>query len=196
MLDKTIKYYGVVMVKTRAPEIEVSLPEGYSLVKYKNGDEVHWADIEVSVEEFESIEESVKYFKKEYKEDIEALSERCLFVEYKGEKVGTATAWYGDHLGEKAPRIHWVGVKPEHQGKGICKYLIQAVLEVYEKHNESPVYLTTQTWSYKAINIYQQYGFTRNDIGDRNQVSGSQGSFDVNYEKAWLLIDKKIEDYN
>jgi len=195
MLDKTIKYYGVVMVKTKPSNIEVSLPEGYSLVKYKKGDEIYWADIEVSVEEFDSTEESVEYFKKEYKEDIKALSERCLFVEFNAEKIGTATAWHGNHLGEKAPRIHWVGVKPEHQGKGICKYLIQAVLEVYEKHNESPVYLTTQTWSYKAINIYQKYGFTRYDLGDNNQVFGSQGSFDVNYKDAWLLIDKKIEEH-
>lgn len=197
MLDKSIKHFGVVMVKNRPARINIKLPEGYRFVTYNKGDETHWADIEMSVGEFDNRDDALSYFSKEFKEDYEALEKRCLFIEDSGgEKVATTTAWKGTLAGDSASRLHWVAVKPEYQGLGLCKCLIQEALKVYDSLNENlSIYLTTQTWSYKAINIYLQYGFTPYDDGKSGKFKGSQDDYEINFHKAWSIINEKIDNY-
>ena len=57
------------------------------------------------------------------------------------------------------------------------------------------IYLTSQTWSYKALNIYRQFGF-KPYIGP--QPSGwkpSTDDFEQETREAWDLIEKKHKAY-
>lgn len=195
MLDKSLQHLGVVMIKGEPEKISIKLPENYRVVTYHQGDEHCWADIEVSVGEFENKKDALSYFKKEFK-DQKALEERCLFIENpRGEKIATTTAWMGTLDGRPASRIHWVAVKPAYQGLGLCKCLIQEALKICKRFDEASIYLTTQTWSYKAINIYYQYGFVPYGDGKNGRFKGSQNDYEIDFHKAWSMIDEKIEDY-
>jgi len=185
MLDKSIKHYSVIMIREDLRDIEeYPLKEGYHFTMFQAGDEKCWAEIEASVGEFESREKAYDHFMKEFGGKMDELKERCFFVETEaGEKVATAMAWYGYLDGEPLPRIHWVAVKEEHQGKGLCKALISRVLSRFaELGYTGKAYLTTQTWSYKAIRIYQKFRFIPYDNGE-------------NFRKAWDIIREKISLY-
>ncbi len=198
MLDKTIKHFGVVMKKEALGHIpSVSLQPEYRIVHYKSGDEQAWADIELSVGEFECTENALAYFWKEFGTELEEVKRRMLFVENKnGEKIATTTAWMWKLDGKSYSKIHWVAVKPEYQGKGLCKALISEALNQFvHLGHEGEVILFSQTWSYKAINIYYQYGFKPYDDGKHGLSTGSSGVFDCDFYKAWRLIDSKIMDY-
>jgi len=197
MLDKSVEYFGIVMLRENQAIKIYDLPKGYSFKFYTPGDEIHWADLEVSVDEFKKREDAVKYFKKEYDSDTYDIKERCFFVlDAQGHYVATATAWHGELMGHKMPRVHWISVHPDHQGKGLCKAMMTKLLEVFQKFDESEkIFLTSQTWSYKAINIYKQMGFIPYDDHKKGIYQGSMDSFACDFEKSWLIIDQKLLEY-
>lgn len=121
MLDKSIPYYNVIMKRASNLKInDCELPTGFSNVFFDEGDEKAWAAIETSVGEFDSEEEALSYFKKEYIPHIDELKRRSIFIKnHDGEKVATFTAWWNYTCGRYVPFVHWVGVKPEFQGLGI-----------------------------------------------------------------------------
>jgi len=87
---------------------------------------------------------------------VDDMSKRCLFIENDhGETIATTTAWYGDLTGngEILGRIHWVGVIPAYQGRKLSKPLLSATMNILANHHSS-AYLTSQTTSYQAINMY------------------------------------------
>lgn len=136
---------------------QFDLPEGYSIRKFREGDEIEWAKIETAAEEFKTVEDALKRFDKEFGSNIEEMKHRCLFIENEdGEAIGTTSAWFGDldGTGEQKGRIHFVAIKPEYQGKKLSKPLLTAALNTLIKENHNKVYLTTQTTSYQAINMY------------------------------------------
>lgn len=197
MLDKTVDYYRVVMLRNEVPIKIFDLPEGYSFKFYSPGDEVHWANLEVSVDEFTCKEKAIDYFRREYDSDQYDIKQRCFFVLDKNQDyVATATAWHGELMGVKMPRVHWISVDPLHQGKGLCKAMMTKLMEIfYSFDEEEQIYLTTQTWSYKAINIYKQMGFVAFDDRKQGTYEGSMGSFDCDYDKSWQIIEQKLLDY-
>lgn len=141
---------------------QFDLPEGYSIRKFREGDEIEWAKIETAAEEFKTVADALKRFDKEFGSNIEEMKHRCLFIENEdGEAIGTTSAWFGDldGTGEQKGRIHFVAIKPEYQGKKLSKPLLTAALNTLIKENHNKVYLTTQTTSYQAINMYLNYGF-------------------------------------
>lgn len=140
---------------------EPPLPEGFQLKFFKQGDEKSWAEIETRAGEFEDTWTGLERYHKEFGAYVEEMSQRCLFIENPyGEKIGTATAWMGD-LDEKNKglgRIHWVGIIPEYQGKKLSKPLLSAALKRLSQYH-SKAYLTSQTTSFQAVNMYLNYGF-------------------------------------
>ncbi|MWV46262.1 GNAT family N-acetyltransferase [Paenibacillus sp. HJL G12] len=150
------------MVRKNTLEIpQFSLPDGFRIRLFEKGDEHHWARVETSVDEFKTEEAALEHFNKEFGPYIDEMTERCLFIENKdGEVIGTTTAWYGDLKGdgEISGRIHWVGVAPEYQGKKLSKPLLSAAMNILAQHH-SKAYLTSQTTSYQAINMYLNFGF-------------------------------------
>ncbi|MBD7968527.1 GNAT family N-acetyltransferase [Paenibacillus gallinarum] len=140
---------------------EYSLPDGYRIRLFEKGDEHHWARVETSVGEFKNEEAALERFNKEFGPYLDDMTKRCLFIENKeGEVIATTTAWYGDLLGngDISGRIHWVGVTPEYQGQKLAKPLLSAAMNILADHH-SKAYLTSQTTSYQAINMYLNYGF-------------------------------------
>jgi ribosomal protein S18 acetylase RimI-like enzyme len=140
---------------------EYSLPTGFQIRLFEKGDEHNWARVEASVDEFKNEKAALEHFSKEFGPYIDEMSMRCVFIENKnGEVIGTTTAWYGDlnGNGEIWGRIHWVGVVPEYQGAKLSKPLLSAAMNILADHH-SKAYLTSQTTSYQAINMYLNYGF-------------------------------------
>lgn len=198
MLDKSIKHYGVVMRKDSLKQYpKYKLSSGFRFVKYKSGDEEAWAAIEMAVSDFESHEAALAYFDKEFAPKQDMLEKRMLFIENaQGEKVATATAWEGKLDGITYPKLHWIAVKPEYQGRGLCKALLSKTLHLMDKlGHEGEVILFSQTWSYKAINLYYQYGFRPYDDGKSGKHTGNTGTFECDFHEAWRLIDGKIMEY-
>lgn len=157
-----MKRISVTMVRESLLDIpQYSLPDGFQIKLFNEGDEHHWASIETKVEEFESENIAREHFSKEFGPYIDEMKQCCLFIENeRGEKIATTTAWYGDLTGngEILGRIHWVGVVPAYQGKGLSKPLLSAAMDILANHH-SNAYLTSQTTSYQAINMYLNYGF-------------------------------------
>jgi GNAT superfamily N-acetyltransferase len=100
-------------------------------------------------------------FKERFMPYVDELRRRCIFIENEaGEKVATATAWWSFVFGERRPWIHWVGADPRYQGLGLGKAIISRATELLiELEGDVPLFLKTQTWSYKAIDIYKACGF-------------------------------------
>ena len=162
MLDKTVPYVGLYMRRPPGGVIPpYLLPKGFGFTYYSDGDEADWARIESSVLEFDSEFAALMYFKENYIPFPDELYRRCIFIENtEGEKVATAMAWWSDIYGGRRPWLHWIGVCPRYQGLGLGQAIIARVTELMiEIEGDVPVYLKTQTWSYKAISIYQKCGY-------------------------------------
>lgn len=87
--------------------------------------------------------------------------ERMLFVrDASGLNPRHGHAVASEWEGESPARIHWVGVLPQHEGKGIAKAMLSRLFRRYDELGlKGRVFLVTQSWSYPAIRIYQKYGF-------------------------------------
>ena len=166
MLDKSIPYAGFYMRKNPGSSAPVyPLPDGFRYTFYKEGDEMSWARIEASVLEFDSEFAALLYFTERFIPYTDELIKRCLFIENEtGDKVATATAWWSDIKETHRPFLQWVAVEPGYQGLGLGKAVISGALDILHKlEPDVPIYLHTQTWSYKAVGIYRMYGFEPTD---------------------------------
>jgi GNAT superfamily N-acetyltransferase len=187
MLDKTVKFYDIIMKRPGGPSLPgFELPEGFRFVMYAPGDEESWARITQSVGDFPNMRKALKYFRGEFCSPKE-LGRRCVFVEDAGgKKVATFTAWW-DYIGKKrVPLLHWLAVCPEYQGLGLAKALVSKILEIFdETEGVADIYLHTQTWSYKAVNIYSKFGFC---ITDEKGLGGCENN-------DWQKASQTIKPY-
>lgn len=190
MLDKTIEFKSVILMnKNDSYPVIYNLPEGFSYSFYNDGDELSWAEIEYSVLELEKIEDGINHVRNTYMKDMNELKRRMIFiVNDKGEKIATATAWYGSLDGKKIGVVHAVGVKPEYQGKGLGLAIISKMMEVfYTLDKDIPVWMDTQTWSYKAIGCYLKCGFKPLHYKTYNEVNNQ-------YDEAIKILKDHIKD--
>jgi len=175
--ERNLEHIPVVMVRedlTTVPSFP--LPPGYRLRCYRRGEAPLWAEIEVSVGEFPTLERALAHFEKEFGPYPDDLEKRCLFLEdAAGRALGTATAWFHNLSGPEAPlqfqgkdygRIHWVAIRPEHQGRKLAKPLLAAALRRLAQFH-SRAYLTTQTTSARAIHLYLDLGFVPLVLSER-----------------------------
>jgi ribosomal protein S18 acetylase RimI-like enzyme len=160
-IDRTLKYVDLYLVKDLNDIPCYQLPEGYSFVLFKDGDEKDWVEIEMSSGEFISFEEGMKAFQHYYGEHYEELKKLCIFVENnKGEKVATSTAFYLENpISDITGNVHWVSVKSEYQGKKLSKPLIVETLKLLKKLGHKKTLLHTQTHTWLAVKIYLDVGF-------------------------------------
>ncbi len=166
MLDKSIPFIDVLMHRPAGTPIPAfDLPEGYTFTYFRAGDEKDWAAIETSVLEFPSEIDALIHFQKHYLPYLPELERRCIFIETEqGEKVATATAFWNYTGVRRDPWLHWVAVKPSHQGLGLGKALVSRITQLMlEIEGDRDFYLHTQTWSHKAIRIYQRIGYRVTD---------------------------------
>lgn len=125
----------------------------------------------------------------------EWLYDRCLFVveEKTGVVAAVTSLWLGK-LTEEEPlhaRVHWVATREEYQGLGLIKGMFTYLMDLYHKLGDKGyLYLTTQSQSYVAINIYKKFGFVPY-LGELHR-----GEFDLEeHKKAWQIIDAKHAEY-
>lgn len=196
MLDKSIPYISVLMIKTDTRTYpRYALPEGYRFSGYQSGFEVKWAQLIFESGQTDTLQKAEDIFNREFLSERNLLQERCLFVlDDNGETVAVASLWHGGDFGEKFPRIHWVATAAKHQGKGIAKALMTKLMNLYNEFGyHGFIYLITQTWSYKAINIYSEFGFK--PYKGKKPVGWKSDRFDDENEHAWQMIEKKIDEY-
>ncbi|QSX05111.1 GNAT family N-acetyltransferase [Sedimentibacter sp. zth1] len=189
MLDKSIQYYDVIMKRKMGTLIPSPyLPDGFRFAFFKLGDEKSWAEIETSVGEFKDVNYALKYFQDNYLPYLNELAQRCIFIENKeGVKVATITNWWNYTGFRQDPWVHWMATHPQYQSLGLGKAIVfKAMMNIKEIDGDKDVYLHTQTWSYKAINIYKKAGF---NITSEHGLGGYENN---NYEKALLILEKYI----
>ena len=190
MLDKSVPFAKIKMVRRSGTPIpDYPLPKGFKFVFYENGSETDWARIETSVDEFDNEFAALLRFKEEFEPNINAeeLRRRCVFIETEsGEKIATANAWWSYVEDERRAWLHWVSVAPVYQGLGLGKAIVAYVTKLLlEIEGDVDFYLSTQTWSYKAINIYKQFGYEPTD-----EKALYPGRLKRDYKKAIKILEK------
>ena len=162
MLDKSIEFHSIIMRNPNKSAIAVpEIPKGFSLRFYEKGDENDWADIQVAVAEFPNREEALKCYDY-YWQYMQELERRQLFImeDVTGKAVSTATAWYMEKDNQKIGVVHGLSCLPQYQAKGLGRIAATYMMDCfYRLMPGCPVWLDTQTWSYKAIGIYMDLGF-------------------------------------
>lgn len=191
MMDRSVPCYPVIMTNLTPKPGSVCLPEGYRLQTWSPGRERDWCRIQCEVEHFAKPERAWDAFRREFAPHPSLLGRRLFFV-CGPDRVPVATAmlWRGKDLGEEMERVHWVASSPAAQGRGLCKALMAALLNCYvEEGCQNGIYLTSQTVSYKAIGIYQSFGFT--------PYWGPMPSNGMawNNDLAWSLIEDRLSAY-
>lgn len=161
MLDKSVPFHTIIMKRAyeKAP-VSVALPVGYKIRAYEPGDEISWAEIQTEVLEFDSLEQAL-ICHQGYIPRIDDLKKRQWFMESPNKTlVATATAWCDDIPKGKIPVVHALSCRPKHQGNGFGRAVAIKMLEsFYELDTKLDVWLDTQTWSYKAVELYLSLGF-------------------------------------
>ena len=165
MLDKSLPYFDILMkmrgeLLAKLPEPE--LPEGYSFRFYRPGDEYAWARIESQVCEFPNCGVALEYFRGRYlRDNADKIASRCVFVvDHADNPVATATAWFSESSMGRSNFLQWISTDPLLQGKGLGRAVINRALRSYIDNGEvGNVYLHTQTWSHKAVYLYNLMGF-------------------------------------
>lgn len=178
-----MEYCKLAMYRPNLEDIPAySLKDGYRLKLFKEGDEIYWAEIESSAGEFKDVNGALKHFEKEFSEHADEIKRRCAFlISPDNEYIGTTTAWFGDFNGKRTGRIHWVAIKPLYQGKGLAKPMFSYALNIMAKYHDS-AYLTTQTTSWRAINMYLSYQFQPIKCSPE----------DPDFEKGWELVYRQL----
>lgn len=161
-VDKNLKvdYMKLKMTRPNLENIpEYPMPQGFKLRFYKIGQEPLWARVEAAAGEFESEEAALSYFNTQFADYKKELENRCLFiVNNEGKVIGTAMAQNSSDGDANLGRVGWVGIDPEFQGLGLAKALLSTVMKILKEHHER-AYLTTQTTSFRAVNMYLNFGF-------------------------------------
>ena len=195
-LDRSIPHIGVLMEKTDTSEYpRHALPEGYAFAQYQPGFEAQWAALHFEVGQTDSLEEAEAIFKNEFAGRKE-LAGRMIFVfDGNGQLAGTGCLWDGAHFGVTLQRLHWIAVSPRHQGRGIAKAIVSRLLDLYNGLGLTGyIYLTSQTWSWRALNLYAGFGF-RPYMGERPQ-NWRAVDFAKDTANAWKMIYGKISGYS
>ena len=188
MIDRSIPYYNLILRCTKICTTPVSLPEGYSFKMYDAGDEKYWAKLEYEIGDFSSIEEAEIYFRTNYCNQIRELKKRCVFVvDAYGDIVGSCIAWHDLKDNDTVASLHWLVVSIEHQGKHIGLALCQKVMDIFNECGETPVYIHTQPWSYKAILIYIKLGF-------KIQKTDTFSHYENQYKKAMKTLENLLSE--
>ena len=195
MIDMSVQNISAIMIKHDTGTYpRYSMPDGFHIEGYKPGYERDWAEIELEQQGLAPIEKGLEMFEKTFMSEPQWLSDRCLFVidSEKKRVAAVISLWIGS-LGDDTPknRVHWVATREEYQGRGLIKAAFTYIMDLYHRLGQTGyIYLTTQTVSYQAINIYKKFGFVPY-MGEYHT-----GGFDAEKSaQAWKIIDEKLDEY-
>ena len=189
MLDRTIPFYNTIMKCTDYRHRNVELPDGFSIVSYRDGYEKEWAKLEYAIGDFDSVTEAEKYFTETYLQNRELLS-NILFARNIGDDgnvVGSSIAWQDIRRMNRVSSLHWLVVEEQYQGIGLGRALCAAVMNIFAERNAFPVYIHTQPWSWKAILLYLSLGF-------KLQKTETFSHYENEYGKAMGALGKVVRE--
>lgn len=205
-MDTSIPHIGVIMEKLNPAEYpQIPLPEGFSFIRYSDELRDAWVQMQLEVEQIDSIEDGKSEFHECYVKHKPEIINTCVFVTAcDGNVAGTALLCDGSLFGDVRKRVHWVTVAPAYQNRGLCGAMLTKLMDMYnERGFKKCIYLTSQTWSYKAIGIYEKFGFTPY-MGEKPKnwcsANMTSGNFEPwNYKEktleAWKMIKNKLDEY-
>ena len=194
MLDKSVPYYAVLMLK-KDPHTypRFTAPTGYTIGFWHDpGDEDAWCVLQTAAGQFDDLSQAHRRYQLEFAPYPQKLAQRMLFVRDRtGTAVSTVSLWEGDMFDKTLLRIHWVATHPHHEGRGLAKALLTRALDLYqETGRQEPLYLSTQTWSYPAIGLYQRFGFVPY-LGEKPKHW--EGAYAP--EEGWQVIGEKLSSH-
>ena len=193
MIDNAIPYKSIIM---RCDRMEKSafreLASEVAIEFYKTGMEAVWVQVQKSAGEFaEESDEQVKaYFIQKYGCKPAELEKRCIFLKdiCTGKYIATCMAWFEAKGDKVVPVLHWLAVADDYSGRSYARMLITQVMLLFDKYAPmESIYLHTQPWSYRAIKLYNDFGFCMS----RNDVYGTA----VNeYEEAMQILERCMSE--
>jgi mycothiol synthase len=131
----------------------VSVPDGYTVRHFRDGDDKHWEKI---------IKASFNYecnFEKEIAQNENFKPEKVWFICDGDIPVATATAWYSTNWDKSVGYLHMVGMLPEYAGKSLgLKASLAAIHEMKHEGRSSSV-LNTDDFRLPAIKTYLRLGY-------------------------------------
>ena len=80
------------------------------------------------------------------------------FVMHGDDAVSTAFAWLDEPGETEEGRIHWVGVREEHRGKGLARAVVVSVMRYFKERGFKRAFLETQPRMTPAICLYMSLG--------------------------------------
>lgn len=196
MVDKnSIPYLSVILTKRDTNVYPIyELPEGYSFCEYEDELQIEWIKLNMMYDVFESFGQAISYFQNAFLGNRDLLRKQMLFVKNsENQVVATACLWEGSHFGQPVQRIHFFAVHNFHRSKGIGKAMISRLLAVYnEQQYKTGIYITSQTWSYKEINLFFMFGFKEYMGAMPPRWKGTPAQFNTNKPIAWKIIKEHI----
>lgn len=199
VLDTTVAHYPVLMtLGQHEPVRETPLAHGYHFEPWAERHREPWVRLHVRLGQLPSVEEGLAYFERTYEPDPDALARQMILVcDDAGRLVGTSSLWPGEHFGESRLRVHWVGVDPSHQRRGIARSLMLRTIALFDElcpASGTPLYLTTQTESYAAVGLYYKLGFVpyRGPRLPRFSDAPDDEAFARDNKAAWQIINEKL----
>ena len=152
-------------LRMRRPSLEelpdVSVPAGYGLRAYQEGDEAAWGEIMESPEGI-GREWTVEKVRTSMMEKPQFEAEGLFFVTSDGDggrPVASATAWRSPSAGERTGYVHMVCALPEHRGRGLGRLVTLAALRYMRERGDEDVLLETDDFRLAAIKSYLGLGF-------------------------------------
>lgn len=134
------------------------LPEGYSFSGFDPGKDIHaWCECLRGGNLIDGLSDEDAY-KREILGFKEIVPERDVhFLDHDGVHVGTVTGfiWAGTDRGI----LHQVGIRADHRGRGLAKYLCAAALDALKKRGAAITELVTGENRPAAVRCYLSAGF-------------------------------------
>ncbi len=187
MLDRTIPFYNTIMKCTDYRHRNVELPDGFSIVSYRDGYEKEWAKLEYAIGDFGSAAEAEEYFAETYLQDPELFPNILFIINKDRDTAGSCIAWRDTQGINRVSSLHWLVVDERYQGIGLGRALATAVMNIYADQGALPVYIHTQPWSWKAILLYLSLGF-------KLQKTETFSHYENEYGKAMGTLGKVVRE--
>lgn len=136
-----------------------ALPKGFTLRRFRRGDEANWTAILHAADHLNAI--TPGRFRRQFGTDDRLLEQRQFYlVAPSGAAIGTATAWFDEHFeGGGWGRVHWVALVPGWQGRGLSRPLLRAVCERLGELGHVRAFLRTEAGRPAALRLYRSFGF-------------------------------------
>ena len=187
MLDRTIPFYNTIMKCSDYRRRNVELPDGFSIVSYRDGYEKEWAKLEYAIGDFGSAAEAEEYFTGKYLRDPGLFPNILFALNREHGIVGSCIAWQDLKGINSVSSLHWLVVDERYRRIGLGRALSMAVMNIYAEHGALPVYIHTQPWSWKAILLYHSLGF-------RLQKTDTFSHYENEYGKAMTELRKIMSE--